>query len=179
MITNYSRLAVTSLVTDNILIRKASLADTLAIAALVNLGEREGQLLARSIESVRATIGDWLVAEADGAVVVGVGALIEMGPKLVEVRSLAVLPNYRKKGLGARIVGSLLEEATARGYAQVFALTRAVAFFERLGFSVTVKEEFPEKVWRDCIICPVRFACDEVALVWSPSVPSGTGRSGA
>lgn len=167
MITDYSRPAVTSAVTDNITIRKAALADAPAVAALVCLGEREGQLLPRSLESIQANIGDWMVAEADG-VVVGVGVLVEMGPKLVEVRSLAVLPDYRKRGLGARIVGSLLEEATARGYSNVFALTRAVAFFERLQFAVTVKEEFPEKVWRDCVICPVRFACDEVAVVWSP-----------
>ena len=30
-----------------------------------------------------------------------------------------------------------------------------------------IKENFPEKVWRDCSICPVQLACDEVAVVKS------------
>ncbi len=47
----------------------------------------------------------------------------------------------------------------------VFALTRAVPFFEKQGFIITDKDNFPEKVWRDCMICPVRHACDEVAVV--------------
>lgn len=146
------------------IIRKAKLHDAKSISELVNLGEREGQLLPRSLYAIRATIGDWLVAEQDGKIV-GVGSLIEMGPTLSEVRSLAVAPEHRKQGIGVRIVEALIEEARARKIPIVFALTRAVPFFERLGFSVTVKEDFPEKVWRDCLICPVRNACDEVAVV--------------
>ncbi|HEX7587041.1 MAG TPA: GNAT family N-acetyltransferase, partial [Anaerolineae bacterium] len=84
---------------------------------------------------------------------------------LVEVRSLAVAPAYRKNGIGAKIVEALVGEAQTRGMKMVFALTRAVPFFERVGFGVTEKENFPEKVWRDCLICPVRHACDEVAVV--------------
>lgn len=144
--------------------RKATLADAHAIADLVNLGAREGQLLPRSLNSIRASIGDWIVAESSGRII-GVGSLIEMGPGLVEVRSLAVAPEYRKNGVGAKIVDALVDEAHARGIQTVFALTRAVPFFEKLGFDVTEKENFPEKVWRDCLICPVRHACDEVAMV--------------
>lgn len=147
------------------IIRKATDKDAQAIAALVNLGEREGQLLPRSFEAVRATIDNWIVA-VEGAAIVGCGSLTEMGPTLSEVRSLAVAPAYRKHGAGAQIVRALLDEARARGIPTVFALTRAVPFFEKLGFAVTVKEDFPEKVWRDCVICPVRHACDEVAVVY-------------
>jgi amino-acid N-acetyltransferase len=88
-----------------------------------------------------------------------------MNPALVEVRSLAVLPVFRSYGLGRKIVLALVERARQRGIPTVFALTRAVAFFERLGFSVTNKERFPEKVWRDCAICPLQHACDETAVV--------------
>jgi amino-acid N-acetyltransferase len=150
--------------TDGITIRKATLADAQSIADLVNLGEREGQLLPRSLHSIRASIGDWIVAE-DTAGIVGCGSLIEMSPVLSEVRSLAVAPKYRSNGVGANIAGALVDEARARGIPTVFALTRAVPFFEKIGFSVTDKENFPEKVWRDCLICPVRHACDEVAVV--------------
>jgi amino-acid N-acetyltransferase len=151
---------------DKIAIRKATSADTAGIADLVNLGEREGQLLPRTIESIERDIDNWVVAEEAGQIV-GVGSLVEMNPNLVEVRSLAVAPTHRKHGLGAKIVNALVEEAQARGIATVFALTRAVLFFEKLGFKITEKENFPEKVWRDCSVCPVQFACDEVALVKS------------
>lgn len=149
-----------------IIIRPATLADARDIAALVSLGEREGQLLPRSLDSIRASIGDWIVA-VDGAHIVGVGALVAMNHALVEVRSLVVAPAYRKFGVGSRIVSALVDQARARGRPTIFTLTRAVLFFEKLGFHITDKENFPEKVWRDCANCPVQFACDEVAMVKS------------
>ncbi len=149
---------------SEVTIRKADLRDAQAISELVNLGEREGQLLPRTLDSIRESISDWVVA-AEGAQVVGCGSLVEMGPTLSEVRSLAVAPSHRKSGLGSLLVRALIDEARDRRVPVVFALTRAVPFFERLGFATTVKEDFPEKVWRDCMICPVRNACDEVAVV--------------
>ncbi len=146
------------------IIRQATSQDARVISQLVNLGEREGQLLPRSLDTILESIENWIVAE-DGAGVVGCGSLAEMGPTLSEVRSLAVSPEYRRHGIGAQIVAALMDEARVRGIPTVFALTRAVTFFEKLGFTVTVKEDFPEKVWRDCMICPVRNACDEVAVV--------------
>ncbi len=163
---DYSVRSVFSVVTPNITIRQATLADAPAIAALVNLGEREGQLLPRSLESIRASIADWLIA-LDEDRIIGVGSLVEMNPTLAEVRSLVVEPAYRKGGVGAQIVNALIALARERNIPYVFTLTRAVLFFEKLGFNITEKENFPEKVWRDCASCPVQFACDEVAMVKS------------
>jgi amino-acid N-acetyltransferase len=160
----YSTVSVAANAVDETTIRPAALADAPQISKLVNRGEREGQLLPRSLDSIRASIGDWIVAESRRRII-GVGSLIEMGPGLVEVRSLVVAPAHRKNGIGAKIVDALVDEARARGIQTVFALTRAVPFFEKLAFSATEKENFPEKVWRDCLICPVRHACDEVAVV--------------
>ncbi len=150
----------------DLILRPAVPADAAAIAALVSLGEREGQLLPRSLESIRASIGDWVVA-TDQDLVVGCGSLVDMGPTLSEIRSLAVAPAYRKNGIGGKMVRALIREAAARRVPAVFALTRAVLFFEQLGFRISDKENFPEKVWRDCSICPVQFACDEVGMVLS------------
>jgi amino-acid N-acetyltransferase len=150
--------------TNEIIIRRAILAHAEQISALVDLGVSEGQLLPRSPEMIAASIDDWVVAE-DSERVIGIGSLLEMSSVLLEVRSLVVAPEYRKFGIGTKIVDGLVEEARARGVPTVFALTRAVAFFERRGFIVTDKENFPEKVWRDCIVCPVRFNCDEIAVV--------------
>ncbi len=146
--------------------RRATLDDAQPIFDLVSLGEREGQLLPRPIESVRASIDDWIVVEEAGRVI-GCGSLLEMNPALDEVRSLAVAPEYRKNGVGAKVVNALVDLARARQVPTVFALTRAVPFFVKMGFSATAREDFPDKVWRDCRLCPVQFACDETALVKS------------
>lgn len=169
--TKHARESVSSIVV-RCHIRRATIADAHRIADLVNLGEREGQLLPRSLASIRASIGDWMVAEDDGAPstslrIIGAGSLLKMSPALSEVRSLVIAPEYRKFGIGGKIVNALVDEARARGIPTVFTLTRAVLFFEKLGFIITEKEDFPEKVWRDCHICPVQFACDEVAMVKS------------
>lgn len=147
-----------------IAVRPAEEADVQAIAAIVNAHARQGHLLPRSAENIRASLPNWLVAEVDGAVV-GIGSLLAMSPALVEVRSLAVLPAYRSYGVGAQIVRGLIARARARGVPTVFALTRAAPFFERLGFTITAKERFPEKVWTDCVICPLKERCDETAVV--------------
>ncbi len=151
-----------------IIIRPAGSADAPGISELVNLGEREGQLLPRSLDAIRSDIDDWIVATDQGRVI-GCGSLVEMGSTLCEIRSLAVAPEYRQNGIGIKIVQALIGEARARRVPAVFALTRAVLFFEKLGFRISEKENFPEKVWRDCSICPVQFACDEVAMVKSVS----------
>src|SRR5438093_5683664 len=132
-------------------VRPATDADVQAIADIVNEHARQGHLLPRSAENIRTSLPNWLVAELDG-VVVGIGSLVEMSKTLVEVRSLAVLPAYRSYGVGGLLVRGLVEQARARGIPTVFALTRVVPFFERLGFVVTDKERFPEKVWKDCVV---------------------------
>ena len=145
-------------------IRPASDADVQSIADIVNQHARQGHLLPRSAENIRASLSTWLVAEMADALV-GVGSLVEMSPILVEVRSLAVLPAYRSYGVGGLLVRGLVVRARERGIPMVFALTRAVPFFERLGFTVTDKERFPEKVWTDCAVCPLQNCCDETAVV--------------
>lgn len=156
--------AVAQLVAGGVATRQAQEADVAAIVEVVAENVRLGHLLPRSEENIRASIHTWLVAEVNGRVV-GIGSLLEMSPVLVEVRSLAVLPEYRSFGVGQQIVRGLVEEARQRGYPTVFALTRAVSFFEKLGFQITNKERFPEKVWKDCVVCPLFHACDETAVV--------------
>lgn len=146
------------------MVRPATETDVDAIVEIVDVNAREKHLLPRSAENIRASLHNWLVAEVNGEVV-GIGSLLRMSDTLFEVRSLAVLPAYRSYGIGALIVRGLVERARERGIPTVFALTRAVPFFLRLGFVITNKERFPEKVWTDCAICPLKDNCDETAVV--------------
>ncbi len=148
----------------DVLVRAARDDDVPVITAIVADFARQGHLLPRDADNIRASLRQWMLAEVDGRVV-GIGSLFPMDSGLIEIRSIAVLQEYRSFGVGAAIVQALADEAQRRGYASVFALTRAVPFFERLGFEVTLKDFFPEKVWRDCVICPLYHACDETAVV--------------
>ncbi len=146
-------------------IRSARVEDIPTLYALVNEYARRGWLLPRSMEEIAATLSDWIVAE-EGGRVVGCGSLVWMSPTLVEIRSLAVEEAYQGNGVGGAIVQALVERARSAGARTVFALTRAVSFFERLGFTVVERDRFPEKVWRDCMRCPLRERCDEVAVAF-------------
>lgn len=150
-----------------IVVREAQLNDVPGMAALVQENVRAGHLLPRSADEIRATLSDWVVALVNEQVI-GIGSLLLMNQNLVEVRSLAVDPTYRSYGIGALIVQELVAQARARKIKTVFALTRAVNFFLRLGFTITDKERFPEKVWRDCVKCPLVTCCDETAVVLEP-----------
>jgi N-acetylglutamate synthase-like GNAT family acetyltransferase len=146
------------------------------LLALINGYAERGLLLLRSEESLRSRLDDFTVVEGDDGVIVGCGALTELGPGLGEVRSLAVREDHAGRGLGHRIVEHLLEEAAPRGFDEVLALTRRPSFFEALGFAVTRRERFLDKLMLDCKACPMNLCCDETAMV---RVPPGAAAADA
>ena len=105
------------------------------------------------------------VAEVGGQIA-GCVSLVRFNASLCEVRSLAVHPTFRGKGIASALVREALALAEQRGIERVLVLTRAAALFEKLGFRRDFVANFPEKVWRDCAPCPFRHACDEVALIY-------------
>ena len=148
-------------------VRKATPADVPGILALVQEHARRGNVLPRTRESIEASLDDWLVAVAPrGGVlqVLGCVQLLGYSPRLTEVRSLAVADAAQGHGVGTRLMVALLGEARRRQVETLFALTHAVPFFQRFGFTVTEHSRFPEKVWRDCRACPLRERCMEVAV---------------
>lgn len=147
-----------------VMVRPAAAGDVPGIVRLVNEYVRRGDLLPRSAENITAGLNNWLVAEDRGRIV-GCVSLLRYTSGLVEVRSLAVDEGAQGLGIGRWLMDALIEEAERREIPTLFALTRAVGFFERCGFTVVEKDMFPEKVWADCQFCPVRHHCDETAVV--------------
>ena len=96
--------------------------------------------------------------------IVACAALRLLWRDLGEVRSLAVRPDAHGKGLGAALVAAVVGDARALGLPRIIALTREVGFFQRCGFGAEQREAIPRKVWTDCVRCPKRHACDEVAM---------------
>jgi N-acetylglutamate synthase-like GNAT family acetyltransferase len=145
-------------------IRPALPADVPGIVALVNEHARRGDLLPRTAVSVEQTVPDWYVGALDGQIV-ACGSLLSYGVHLAEVRSLAVHDQVKGQGWGVTLVRALVAEANRRQISTLFALTRAVSFFERCGFAISDRLYFPEKVWRDCEQCPLKHHCNETAVV--------------
>jgi amino-acid N-acetyltransferase len=81
------------------------------------------------------------------------------------VRSLAVEPALKTRGIGRIVVESLEEEAIANELHAIFAFTYAPQFFQKLGFTQVERGELPLKAWRDCLRCPKFQCCDEVAML--------------
>ncbi len=144
--------------------RVARLADAAAIHALIQHYAAEGLLLPRTLEEIRENISHFLVA-IEARRVLACVALETYGADLAEVRSLAVDPKLKSRGLGARLLRFALREARRRRIARVFAVTHAPEFFTRHGFRRSTREAVPEKLARDCATCPKAAGCHLVAVI--------------
>lgn len=144
--------------------RKAQPSDVDALYDLIQGYAEKGIMLPRSKDALHRHIDSFIVAE-EGGRLIGCGSLFRLGADLVEIRSLGMAEGYKGQGLGTRIVNALLDEARAIKVPKVMALTYAVDFFVKNGFTVVEKEIFPEKVWTDCVHCSKRHCCDETAVV--------------
>ena len=148
---------------DGTVLRRARVDDVPGIAAVMADYVAQGVLLPRPVSELFQCVREFWVAEQDGQIV-ATAALRLLWRDLGEVRSLAVRPDSHGKGLGAALVEAVVGDARALGLPRVIALTREVQFFERSGFVVVQREGLPRKVWTDCMKCPRRHACDEVAV---------------
>ena len=68
-------------------------------------------------------------------------------------------------GNANQLVEWSVEEARRLQIRRLMSLTYEQAFFEKLGFEVVNKDTLPLKVWSDCVRCPKREGCDEIAMV--------------
>jgi amino-acid N-acetyltransferase len=146
-------------------IRKAELRDVPALLKLINGYAEKRLLLPRTFPDVCENIGDFLVAEEDGHVVAS-GALKLYNSDIAEIRSLCVEPDHKSSGLGRALTERLLSQARLRKLKTVFALTVAPEFFQKCGFREAPREKFPMKIWRDCLLCPKLFCCDEKTMAF-------------
>lgn len=146
-------------------IRKAMMKDAKKIHAVIKDRTRDAMVLPRPLNSIYSHLRDFFVAESPEGEILGCCALAISWDNLAEVRSLVVVPEARGANIGARMVEACLQEALALGINEVFALTNIDKFFAKLGFEETDKNILPQKIWADCINCPLFPDCDEVPMV--------------
>jgi amino-acid N-acetyltransferase len=143
--------------------RCAKLSDAPAIYALIAHYAEQGLLLARTEDEICRNIGHFLV-QLDSNRIVGCLSLEKYNADLAEIRSVAVDPQTRGCGIGAKLLSFALHEARRKNIARVFAVTHAPEFFERHGFIASPRNLLTEKIERDCCTCAKRKSCKLIAV---------------
>ncbi len=147
-------------------IRKAVLSDITDIFLIIESYAKEGILLQRTPGEIESALSTFYVA-IDHNSIIGVTSFHDYGARLKEIRSLAVLRDRKKKGVGSILVRALLQDLLREfPTAKVFVLTYTPAFFKKIGFLEVDKETLPEKIWKDCQNCVNKDNCGESALVY-------------
>ncbi|ONM47791.1 amino-acid N-acetyltransferase [Nocardia donostiensis] len=113
-------------------VRRARTSDVPSIKTLVDV--YAGRiLLEKNLVNLYEAVQEFWVAEFEGRLV-GCGALHVLWADLGEVRTVAVHPDVKGRGVGKLIVERLISVARELELRRVFVLTFEVEFFSRHGF---------------------------------------------
>jgi len=149
------------------MIRKAKIHDVKSIHGILTYYANQALLLPHSLSELYNHLRDFYVienSEVKGGLL-GVCSLSISWEDLGEIKSLAVVKERQKRGLGSRLIEACLSEAVELGLSKVFVLTLIKDFFARFGFKEVEKSLLPHKIWADCVKCPRFPDCDEIAMV--------------
>ena len=152
------------------MIRAAELRDAERIFALIS--QNGDMLVPRSLGNIVESIDRFVVAEAGEALVGCASSQIhpEIGnaeAATVEIVSVAVREDCRRRGVGRRMIEAVIASVTRFRPREVLVLTFAPEFFRRLGFAETPKTAVMHKLYTGCINCTKHadpFTCPEIAM---------------
>lgn len=129
------------------------------------------------LEGAQAHLSNYLLA-IDGSEVVGIAGA-EVHGEIALLRSLAVAPSARCRGVGKLLVTRLLEEARRRRITEVYLLTlSAPAYFARYGFKHVSRNSTPEPLKASAEFqgaCPASAALMSLPLSEPPAVARTAG----
>ena len=116
-----------------VVVRRARTPDVRAIRSLVEPMARSRRIVSKDAvayyEAVHLDDPELVDRE-----VVGCGALHVMWEDVAEVRTVAVRPEFKGRGLGSALLNGLLQDARDLGVQRVFCLTFETGFFGGHGF---------------------------------------------
>lgn len=110
-------------------------------------------------DKVEDNLPEFLVAVLD-IKIVGC-ACLDIGD-IVELRSIAVLPSYRNKGIGPQLVDAILDRAS-RVTDTVYLRTTSPVFFQKKGFH-RMNDDMKKILWKDCEECDKFHICRQVLM---------------
>ena len=122
------------------LVRPAKEEDFEALEAFIQPFVEQGRLLPRTTVELKTLIKNCYIALIDGEIV-GCAALEVYSQKLAEIRSLAVVANSRRIGIGRKLVEACVAKARELRILEVMAITSSEEFFKACGFDFTLPGE--------------------------------------
>ncbi len=119
--------------------RIATTLDTQAIEALLSIARLPAG-------GINAKPGNISVATDDGALV-GVAGFDDCGGNIALLRSVAVLPEYRNRGIATELCLRVIAQARQSGISALYLLTTtAQGYFAQLGFAAINRAETPDAI---------------------------------
>ena len=146
-----------------IALRAATTSQAARLHALISANQEEGRLLPRTLAELGVHAERFVVA-IRGRKIVGCAELAPLSPQVAEVRSLAVDATARHLGIGTMLVEELRQQARQRGFEKLCAFTHRPGYFSQLGFSIVPHLWLSEKVFTDCVKCPLFRRCGQYAM---------------
>jgi len=120
---------------------------TLRVATEADLASIERLLTTNSLPTsgVAEALSGFLVGESNGTIVGVVG--MEYCGSYGLLRSTAVAPEWRGRGLGRQLVTRIIAEAESRGIRALYLLTTtAETYFPSFGFEATTRDAVPNAI---------------------------------
>jgi len=145
-------------------IRPAEPSNAKTLHALITANLEDGHLLPRTLEELVVHAHRFAIA-VRGRKIVGCAELAPLSPQVAEVRSLAVDASERGRGVGTLLVDELRRRAHHNGFDKLCAFTHTPGYFSQMGFSIVPHLWLPEKIFTDCVKCPLFRQCGQFAMV--------------
>ena len=117
-------------------------------------------------EGVHEHIANFIVAREGDRLVACGGAEAYQFAALI--RSIGVHPDYRRQGLGRRMVRELLDRLSSRGLREFYLLTEsAEGFFRKRGFKVCDRDEVHPQLLssKEFEVCPESAVCMRLQMM--------------
>jgi amino-acid N-acetyltransferase len=146
-------------------IRPAQLSDAPHIFRLIQNLSGDGTLLFRPLSEIENCIDRFVIAETYYGEFLGCAASHRYGTHLAEVRSIATLLQARGFGTGSTVLRRILDDVRPSGTGCACLFSRIPSFFARYGFHTVPLATMKDKLAGDCVHCPRRGRCDEIAMV--------------
>jgi amino-acid N-acetyltransferase len=136
-------------------VRRARTSDVPYIQDIVAPLVQQRILLGKDLVVLYESVQEFWVAENDGTPI-GCGALHVLWQDLGEVRTLAVTPEWLRKGVGHAILTRIEAEATELGLSRLFCLTFETKFFGVHGY-----EEITDNIVAPEVLAELALSPDE------------------
>lgn len=125
---------------DNVVVRRATSDDLMAVNSLLKPFVLQRKLLKRTRAEMELLVPSGFVAVAEGRVV-GFAAVEIYSRKLAEIQCLAVEPEFQGHGIGSQLVRRCVELARDRGVMEVMAISSSEHFLQKLGFDYSLPDQ--------------------------------------